>query len=393
MEVVLEFAVHAALVAGLLEGVRDLGLAPGRPDEVGAFAFLVLSVVLERGADEALVPFAVPPGSAFDDVPDGLVVVAGADEGSEELVPRLWLDAAVVLVEHFEEALHELHVHGVQELGFLEFRTVDVESVLLGHLDAEVLQQLDQRQVLDFDFLLEETEYKLVHFENGLVHDVLFQVLEVGQLVSLDFGGPVLLALVHPVDHCQALQLLCEHFFGLLDNDRFGHWFGREDRFFEDQFEDGLAVLLVQKHACVLRKQLFSLLESHLNDASALDCLRVLFAGKREFGGFFAQHFVGQLQALHALDLRVTYFAVAGHAVDPAKHFFFGHLKPIQGGHRLLKALNQFQHLQLLPQKPLLVMQLRFGVQVWVRRRGQLGPLHVSEKAFRLLGVHCCHVY
>ena len=174
MEVVLEFAVHAALVAGFLEGLRHLGLAPGRPYEVGAFGFLVVSVFLQRGADEALVPFAVPPGSAFDDVPDSLVVVAGADEGSEELVPRLWLDPAIVLVEHFEEALHEFHVDGVQELGFLEFRAVDVEPVLLGHLDAKVLQQLDQRQILNFNFLFEETEHKLVHFENGLVYDVSF---------------------------------------------------------------------------------------------------------------------------------------------------------------------------------------------------------------------------
>lgn len=98
MEVVLKFAVHAALVAGFLEGVGDLGLSPGRPDEVGAFGFFVVSVVLKRAADEALVSFAVPPGSAFDYVPDGLVVVAGADEGSEELVPRLWLDIAIVLV-------------------------------------------------------------------------------------------------------------------------------------------------------------------------------------------------------------------------------------------------------------------------------------------------------
>lgn len=176
-----------------------------------------------------------------------------------------------------------------------------MQPVLFRHLDVEVLKQLDKRQVLDFYFLFEETENKLVHFENSLVHDVSFQVFEGGQLMSLDFGGPVLLALVHPVDHCQALPLLLEYFFGFVDDYGFGRRFGHEDRFFENQFEDGLAVLLVEKHACILLKQLFGLLQRHLDDAAALDCLRVLFAGKREFGDFFAQHFVGQLEALYAL--------------------------------------------------------------------------------------------
>jgi hypothetical protein len=79
--------------------------------------------------------------------------------------------------------------------------------------------------------------------------------------------------------------------------------------------------------------------------------------------------------------------------VDTGKHFFFRHLKPIQKGDLLVKALDQFQKLQLLPQKPLLGMQVRLEVQVWVCRRGQLGALHVSQVAFRLLGVHSCHVY
>lgn len=119
MEVVFELAVDAEFVAGLFELIGNFSFAPSSPNEVRTPGLFFLGILFACRTHESLLPLSVPPGSPFDDLSNRLVIVRCADVSSVKLVSFFRLLASVVLIEHFEETLHELYVYSVQKVRFL----------------------------------------------------------------------------------------------------------------------------------------------------------------------------------------------------------------------------------------------------------------------------------
>lgn len=143
----------------------------------------------------------MPPTPSFDDLANYGVVVAPANIELKVIAALLRLDVLVALVQHLVKLLHQPQVDREKKIRLFEFWPVQLHSVTFGHRNVKVLQQVDDRCLFEFQFLLEQTHDQLIHLVDCLVDCALAQVPEVAQFKRLQLTSSILLVsrLRHPV--------------------------------------------------------------------------------------------------------------------------------------------------------------------------------------------------